>query len=435
MILADLVIKHLLICSVGLAAAASMRRASAAVRHVTLVLTAIGSSLVPVAYALLPAWHVPFVHAQGNAQGLVGTAQIPAPAPSQAVDPIALVLFLLALCSVVLCGRQVLRLLRLRNVERNLTACSDFEVLELAKTCSETLCAPAKLLYSDEDGSPMTWGVWHPKICLPSNASQWSTVRLKCVLLHELAHVKRKDWPVSVISQFICSIFWFNPLVWVLRSRIEAESESAADDQVLALGVSGPRYADELFGLARDLQAYPKSSTAALGIVRSRRLERRIKAILEEGRSRRRTRASATAGLLAMVGSLVIAVGTAAPTVVRTLGRRFAAVAELPKATHKLGPPQVKVVSVRPGAAFIAGAHRGPAVTIREAGNRAAVKAPVTPGSKPKAGSEGDEVAVLDDRADKSQTPRGPGSKTTSGTLWKMRCLKVKKSTPMSTWP
>ena len=40
---------------------------------------------------------------------------------------------------------------------------------------------------------PMVCGVWRPLIVMPQSAAQWSDERRRVVVLHELAHIKRRD--------------------------------------------------------------------------------------------------------------------------------------------------------------------------------------------------------------------------------------------------
>ena len=75
------------------------------------------------------------------------------------------------------------------------------------------------------------------------------------MLGHELAHVRRRDWVAQMAVEVLTAVYWFNPFVWILRRRIRLESEQAADDAVLSLGVNGGAYASELVDLARTLVA------------------------------------------------------------------------------------------------------------------------------------------------------------------------------------
>jgi beta-lactamase regulating signal transducer with metallopeptidase domain len=51
----------------------------------------------------------------------------------------------------------------------------------------------ATLLEGEFNAMPMTWGVVWPVLLLPACAHEWSTERMRMVLLHELAHVRRYD--------------------------------------------------------------------------------------------------------------------------------------------------------------------------------------------------------------------------------------------------
>ena len=65
-------------------------------------------------------------------------------------------------------------------------------------------------------------------------------------LLHELAHVKRRDNWTLLLTKLAQTVYWFHPLVWWLSARLSDEQELACDDRVLAAGVSAPAYAEML---------------------------------------------------------------------------------------------------------------------------------------------------------------------------------------------
>ena len=69
---------------------------------------------------------------------------------------------------------------------------------------------------------------------LPVAAQDWSDEQLRSVLLHELAHIKRRDVLGQLLAQFACALHWFNPLVWFAAWRLHVERERACDDLVLA---------------------------------------------------------------------------------------------------------------------------------------------------------------------------------------------------------
>ena len=60
---------------------------------------------------------------------------------------------------------------------------------------------------------PFTYGLLRPVIVLPESADEWTTDRRRSVLLHELAHVRRRDLLTNAIVQLACAVYWFHPLV------------------------------------------------------------------------------------------------------------------------------------------------------------------------------------------------------------------------------
>ena len=110
------------------------------------------------------------------------------------------------------------------------------------------LRTPVVLLQSDHPTLLVTWGLLRPKIILPAAAREWAADRMRVVLCHELAHIRRGDWAAQMTAELLRSIYWFNPLMWIASTRLRRESEQACDDEVLNLGIDGPEYAGHLTG-------------------------------------------------------------------------------------------------------------------------------------------------------------------------------------------
>ena len=106
----------------------------------------------------------------------------------------------------------------------------------------------------EQHSSPLATGVWRAAILLPRAALAWSDERRRSVLLHELAHIRRRDCRVQAVAQVACTIYWFNPLVWMAASQLRSERERACDDQVLQFGAQASSYAAQLLDIARELR-------------------------------------------------------------------------------------------------------------------------------------------------------------------------------------
>jgi len=160
---------------------------------------------------------------------------------------------------------------------------------------------------------PMVWGWPRPVLLLPPEAADWPPARLRAVVLHESAHVRRQDWLTQTLAQAACAVYWFNPLVWLLTARMGSEAERACDDAVLLSGVPPADYAQDLLAVARSLStggAARRVSFGAVTMARRSPVRGRLEAILDARRPRRRATRSAAA--LALAVTLAVAAPLAA---------------------------------------------------------------------------------------------------------------------------
>ncbi len=98
--------------------------------------------------------------------------------------------------------------------------------------------------------APMVLGYAKPIILLPLEMlSGLSAAQIESILLHELAHIRRHDYLVNLLQSVIEVILFFNPVVWIVSSRIRADRELCCDEEVVK--VSDPlTYAQALHRLA-----------------------------------------------------------------------------------------------------------------------------------------------------------------------------------------
>jgi beta-lactamase regulating signal transducer with metallopeptidase domain/protocatechuate 3,4-dioxygenase beta subunit len=159
-----------------------------------------------------------------------------------------------------------------------------------------------RLLQSRHHAILATWGYLRPKVALPRDADQWDEDRIHVVLRHELAHIRRHDWLIQMLSELLRVVYWFNPLIWLACSRLRRESEQACDDTVLNSGIASSDYAAHLLDLARMFHGPRHSWSPALLMARGS-LEQRFKALLNPDLNRRAlTRLALTATGILFVG-------------------------------------------------------------------------------------------------------------------------------------
>ena len=161
-----------------------------------------------------------------------------------------------------------------------------------------------QLFASPHIATPMTWGVARPVIMLPSAAEDWTEERRRVVMLHELAHIRRRDSLTHMFAQVACAVYWFHPLVWKANARMRAEAERASDDLVLAAGTKPSVYADHLLELIRTI-GNMRTPALALPMAQRSTFEGRLLAILEPHIDRTTPRPLSVVGMLMVVGLIV----------------------------------------------------------------------------------------------------------------------------------
>lgn len=144
-----------------------------------------------------------------------------------------------------------------------------------------------EILESDDTAMPMTWGVFHPTLLVPARAERWPDWQCRDILLHELAHVDRRDCLTQLVAQITCAVYWFNPLAWVASHRMRVERELACDDRVINAGSRATDYASNLLDVARSLRAPSMTSPSAIAMARPSQLSGRLLAVLDKHRNRR----------------------------------------------------------------------------------------------------------------------------------------------------
>lgn len=127
---------------------------------------------------------------------------------------------------------------------------------------------------------PMAWGALTPAIILPADARHWPPIRLRSVLLHELAHIRRWDYLTHVLGRVVRALFWPNPLIWMATEQSAAAQERACDDVVLQSGVAAWEYAEQILAVAKTLR-HRSSPAEAVALNAGLRFKARMHALLQ----------------------------------------------------------------------------------------------------------------------------------------------------------
>jgi beta-lactamase regulating signal transducer with metallopeptidase domain len=142
-----------------------------------------------------------------------------------------------------------------------------------------------RLLSSKDRATPMAVGIRRPAIVVPSAADAWPLEMRRAVLLHELAHIARRDCLTQTAAALACALYWVHPGTWWLARRLRIERELACDDLVLSAGTDAYDYAGHLLELAYTRPG-PAMPALAVGMAEPRQLEARMLALLDRARNR-----------------------------------------------------------------------------------------------------------------------------------------------------
>jgi hypothetical protein len=137
-----------------------------------------------------------------------------------------------------------------------------------------------RLFQSGEIAVPLTAG---SAILLPLNWADWDAAKLRAVLAHEQAHVRRRDSIVALLARINRCVFWFHPLAWWLERELAQLAEQACDDAALLVLQDRQQYARTLLDMARAVRTSHGRFLAA-AMAKEANVETRIDRILDESR-------------------------------------------------------------------------------------------------------------------------------------------------------
>ena len=161
---------------------------------------------------------------------------------------------------------------------------------------------PVQLLASPRVTGPMVMGIFKPVIIVPAAfMSQLPPDQVEAVLLHELAHILRKDYLLNIIQSIMDILFFYHPAVWWVSSAIRRERELCCDDLVINVSGDSVNYAKALLALGTRESFTPAPAMPATG--RNHQLLTRVQRILEDSTMKTTMTGNWTAVCLLLIGA------------------------------------------------------------------------------------------------------------------------------------
>jgi beta-lactamase regulating signal transducer with metallopeptidase domain len=122
----------------------------------------------------------------------------------------------------------------------------------------------------ENDGvtAPAVWGIFRPRIILPRGIiASFPARQMRWLLLHELAHIGRRDLAVVALQRFTAILHFFNPAIWISNRIIHRLREYACDDLAVSLGdVSGVESGEAFLHILRHADHGRRGLDGALGV-------------------------------------------------------------------------------------------------------------------------------------------------------------------------
>lgn len=153
--------------------------------------------------------------------------------------------------------------------------------------------------------APCAIGYLKPVILLPLGVLLgMNQQQIEVILLHELAHARRKDYVIGLTQTIIKTLFFFNPFLRWLSNQIDKEREHACDDIAVAINKDPLLFANTL----KEFATMNINQKPAMNINGNKLLLTRITRLFNKHERVSKSRHSLIASLIIMLSSIVIAV-------------------------------------------------------------------------------------------------------------------------------
>ncbi len=153
---------------------------------------------------------------------------------------------------------------------------------------------------------PMVIGLLKPVILLPVSAfTGLSPRQLESIIVHELAHIIRRDYLVNLLQSILEILFFYHPAVWWINGIIRTERENCCDDIAIEQTGDSVNYAKALAGIQEQLLLKENLAMAIAG--HKNKLLKRIKRLLNQPKMKTNFIEGFTASCIIFLGIFVIA--------------------------------------------------------------------------------------------------------------------------------
>jgi beta-lactamase regulating signal transducer with metallopeptidase domain len=175
----------------------------------------------------------------------------------------------------------------------------------------------ARLAVSEKISVPAAIGFFHPMIVLPQWAlKELSSAELNSILIHEMAHLRRRDDWTNLAQKVLRAVLFFHPAVWWVERQLSLAREMACDDIVLSRTANPRAYAECLVNVAERSFMRRGLALAQAAVSKMRQTTLRVSQILDGNRSAATRVWKPALGLVAVASGVLVAGLARAPELV-----------------------------------------------------------------------------------------------------------------------
>jgi TonB family protein len=178
-----------------------------------------------------------------------------------------------------------------------------------------------RLMHSALVQVPTVIGWLRPVVLIPASClTGMSAMQIEAILAHELAHIRRHDYLVSVMQSVIETLLFYHPAVWWVSRQVRRERECCCDELAVAVGGDRLAYARALSVLEERRACTSEFVLGANGGVLTMRI-RRLLGCKEDAAVSQFAAYTVLAILVVVAGSYVVTAARAEASAMSRAGR------------------------------------------------------------------------------------------------------------------
>lgn len=187
----------------------------------------------------------------------------------------------------------------------------DSSTINLIENAKQKIGYEKKLeaFYCTEINSPVIYGIKKPKLYFPERM-EFEDEKINNILKHEMIHLKSKDALYKKIINYATVIYWFNPLIYIIKNKAFEDIEYVCDSKV----VEGLEKKQIGMYCRTILETVPVKSNSAISFNNSKiKIKNRIdNCFLENKKSHRKK-------IYVLLGGLMVVIAITVCTIAGTL--------------------------------------------------------------------------------------------------------------------